>query len=208
MSGLLIIGAGGHGRVVADAAEESGQWKRVAFVDDRYPEIQESGEWRVLGPLASCRRWITDYPDAIVAIGDNRTRLSRLRRLADVGYRLPVVVHPMAYVGRRALVGSGSVLMAQAAVNVGARVGDACIVNTGAVVEHDCELGDGVHISPGAALAGGVKVGECAWVGIGASVKQEVRIGVDAIVAAGAAVVRDVADGRTAVGIPARLRGT
>ena len=208
MSGLLIVGAGGHGRVVADAAEESGKWSRVAFVDDRYPAIQESGEWPVLGPIANCRCWIGEYPDAVVAIGDNRLRLSQLRRLSQVGYRLPSVVHPTAYAGRRVELGAGSVLMAQAVVNAGARVGDACIVNTAAVIEHDCELADGVHVSPGAALAGGVRVGECSWIGIGASVIQEVRIGADAIVAAGAAVVRDVADGRTAVGIPARLRGT
>lgn len=207
MSGLLVVGAGGHGRVVADAAEESAVWKRIAFLDDRYPELFSSGEWPVIGVATTTENWFTDFQAVIVAVGDNRLRLQLSRRFAELGYTVPQIVHPTAYVGRCVEIGAGSVLLAQSAINVGARVGEACIVNTAAVIEHDCVLGDGVHVSPGAALAGAVDIGDCAWVGIGASVKQEVRIGADAIVATGAAVVRDVAVGRTAGGVPARLLG-
>ena len=207
MSGLLVIGAGGHGRVVADAAEESAAWNRIAFLDDRFPEVEDSGGWPVVGVATPSERWLSEFPAVIVAVGDNRIRLQLARRFAKLGYKVPNVVHPTAYVGRRVEIGAGSVLLAQSAINVGARVGEACIVNTAAVIEHDCVLGDGVHVSPGAALAGAVDIGDCAWVGIGASVKQEVRIGADAIVATGAAVVRDVAVGRTAGGVPARLLG-
>jgi sugar O-acyltransferase (sialic acid O-acetyltransferase NeuD family) len=204
---LLVVGAGGHGRVVADAAVESGVWERVVFLDDRFPALDSSDGWPVVGVATLDQRWIRDYPAIAVAIGENTVRLDCARRFLALGYALPTVVHPSACIGRSAVIGDGTVLLAQSAVNSGARLGVGCIINTAAVVEHDCELGDGVHVSPAAALAGAVRVGECAWIGIGASVNQEIRIGAAAVIAAGAAVVRDVGAGRTAVGIPARLLG-
>jgi sugar O-acyltransferase (sialic acid O-acetyltransferase NeuD family) len=200
---LAILGASGHGRVIADAALAAG-WEAVAFYDDAWPGVSASGPWQVVGRTADLRRDAAQLDGAVVGIGDNVTRLVKLRELLAGGALLVSVVHPDAVVSTRAEVGQGSVLLGGAVVNPFARLGRGCIVNSGASVDHDCELADGVHMSPGAHLGGGVRVGEASWIGIGASVIQGVSIGAGAIVGAGAAVVDDVADGVTVVGVPAR----
>lgn len=203
MRRLAILGASGHGRVIADAALAAG-WEAVAFYDDGWPGVSASGPWQVVGRTADLRRDAAQLDGAVVGIGDNVTRLVKLRELLAGGALLVSVVHPDAVVSTRAEVGLGSVLLGGAVVNPFARLGRGCIVNSGASVDHDCQLADGVHVSPGAHLGGGVRVGEASWIGIGASVIQGVSIGAGATVGAGAAVVDDVADGATVVGVPAR----
>lgn len=203
MRRLAILGASGHGRVVADAALAAG-WQEVVFYDDAWPAVSASGPWEVVGRTAELRRDSAQLDGAIVGIGDNTTRLLKLRDLAAGGVVLASVVHPAAVVSPRADVGEGSVIFAGAVLNPFARLGRGCIVNSCASVDHDCELADGVHVSPGAHLGGGVRVGEGSWIGIGASVIQGVSIGVGVTVGAGAAVVDDVADDETVVGVPAR----
>lgn len=205
MTSLLIIGAGGHGRVLADAALAMRQWQSIAFVDDRVDVQSVSGvPW--LGTSADLERLAQDYRAAAVGIGDARARLQLLERCGQIGFALPQIVHPSAVVSSFASLGDGTVVFAQAAINAGTVVGRGCIVNTGATVDHDCELGDGVHVCPGAHLAGGVIVGSRAWLGIGSCVRQGLQIGADAIVGGGAAVVSNVGPGLTAVGVPARAR--
>lgn len=198
---LAILGAGGHGRVVADCAEALG-WARIDFFDDGGGAA--SGPWPVVGRIADFDGRVADYDAVIVGIGDNRTRLRLHRDLAGRGATLATLVHPSATISRHAGIGAGTVIFAGAVVNVGAVVGEACILNTGAGVDHDCRLADGVHVSPGAHLGGGVSVGECGWIGIGAAVRHVVSIGRDVQVGAGAAVVSDVADDLVVVGVPAR----
>lgn len=205
---LLILGAGGHAKVVAEAALATGRWDAVAFLDDRHPAAREVMGWPVLGRLGDAPSLRGRYPDALVAIGHCRTRLRVQNELRRNGFDLPVVVHPAAWVSPSATLGAGTVVFAQAAVNACARVGEACILNTGCSVDHDCALGDGVHVCPGARLAGEVAVGDATWVGIGSSVIQRVRLGADVTVGAGAAVLRDVPDGVTAVGVPARVKAS
>jgi sugar O-acyltransferase (sialic acid O-acetyltransferase NeuD family) len=189
--------------VVADAALAAG-WQAVVFYDDAWPVASANGPWEVVGRTAELLRDAAQLDGAVVGIGENATRLAKLRELAAGGVLLASVVHPAAVVSPRAEVGKGSVIFAGAVLNPFARLGRGCIVNSGASVDHDCELADGVHVSPGAHLGGGVRVGEASWIGIGASVIHGVSIGVGATVGAGAAVVDDVADGVTVVGVPAR----
>ncbi len=203
MRRLAILGASGHGRVVADAALAAG-WQAVVFYDDAWPVVSANGPWEVVGRTAELLRDAAQLDGAVVGIGDNATRLAKLRQLVAGGVVLASVVHPAAVVSPRAEVGQGSVIFATAVLGPFARLGSGCILNTGATVDHDCELADGVHVSPGAHLGGGVRVGETSWIGIGASVIQGVSIGAGATVGAGAAVVEDVADGLTVVGVPAR----
>jgi len=200
---LAILGASGHGKVVADAALAAG-WQVVTFYDDAWPVVSANGPWEVVGRTAELLRDAPQLDGAVVAIGDNATRLAKLRQLLAGGVVLVSVVHPSAVVSPRAEVGEGSVIFAGAVLNPFARLGRGCIVNSGASVDHDCELADGAHVSPGAHLGGGVRVGEASWIGIGASVKQDVVIGGGVVVGAGAAVVNDIADGLTVVGVPAR----
>ena len=204
MSSLLIVGAGGHGRVVADAASAMGSWRRVAFLDDRFPNLKQVDDWAVLDVCSGASRLRNGFSDLCVAIGDNRRRVELLRGYADLGFRLAVVRHPAAFVSGLAEVGPGSVVFAQAAINIGARLGTGCIVNTGATIDHDCILEDGVHVSPGAHLGGDVRVGLYSWIGVGASVRHQASIGASVTVGAGGAVVDDVTDGSTVIGVPAR----
>ncbi len=201
MSGLLVLGAGGHGRVIADAASHS--YQTIAFLDDS-PDSCECGRWPVLGPIKDLSSYRNDFTQVTVAVGDNARRLLLIERLIGDGVRIVSIVHPSATVSPNASIGSGSVILAQSAVNIGSRLGLGCIVNTGATIDHDCELGDGVHVSPGAHLAGNVSVGARAWIGIGAAVREGVKIGADVVVGAGAAVIDNVAVCTTVVGVPAK----
>lgn len=205
MKRLAILGASGHGKVVADCAELCG-WESVSFFDDAWPDKQSNGTWPVVGDTASLLACVADFDGVLVAIGNNGVREAKLQVLSEQGAVLPVLVHPAAVISRYAVVGAGSVLFAGAVVNVDCRIGNGAIINTGATVDHDCVLGDAVHISPGAHLAGGVCVGDRSWVGIGSSVRQLMRIGCDVMVGAGAAVVSDTPDACVVTGVPARVR--
>ncbi|MEB3234417.1 MAG: NeuD/PglB/VioB family sugar acetyltransferase [Cyanobacteriota bacterium] len=202
-AGLLILGGGGHGRVVAEMAADLGI-SDLAWLDDN-PAAAD-----VLGPLARCAEpeLRHRYGQALVAIGRAPLRLQWLAQLQQLGFACPVLVHPTAWVSPSAQLEAGTVVMPQAVVMAGARLGQGCIVNTSASVDHDCDLADGVHVCPGAHLAGGVSVGRGSWIGIGASVIQGRRIGSAVTVGAGAAVVHDLADGVTAAGVPARVLTT
>lgn len=200
---LAILGAGGHARVVADAAEAAG-WQAVYMFDDRLRTSADQARWSVLGTTAAAFDRLAEFVGVIVGIGANTVRLEMTDQLIAAGGKLTSVIHPSAMVSPNSSLGEGSLAAAGAIVNVGARTGRACIVNTGASVDHDCELGHGVHVSPGARLAGGVRVGSRVWVGIGAVIREGVTLGDDVIVGAGAVVVRDVAAGVTVVGNPAR----
>lgn len=202
MNRLAILGASGHGKVVADCAE-CGGWREIVFFDDAWPGVSLNGRWSVIGATQSLLDSLSEYDGVLVAIGNNRIRYDKSAQLDHAGAKLVTVVHPAAQVSRYAHIGNGSVVFAGAVVNVDAVIGNAGIVNTGATVDHDCNLGKAVHVSPGAHLAGGVSVGDRSWIGIGASVRQMISIGADVVVGAGAAVVRDVADGQTVVGVPA-----
>ena len=196
MSTLLILGAGGHAKVVAETALASGAASRVTFLDDS-----------TNAPLAQALEPATreQFAAAAVAIGHAATRLHWLEQLSAAGYALPVLIHPTAWVSPSASLGPGSVVFAQAAVQAQAAIGHGAILNTGSSADHNVHLADGVHVCPGARLAGEVQVGARSWIGIGAAVIQQVRIGTDVTVGAGAAVVRDLPDGVTAVGVPARI---
>lgn len=202
MSRLAILGAGGHGRVVADCAEAAG-WKEIVFFDDHAVD-QSSSPWVVQGTSAVLLARLSEFDGIVVGIGDNKARLKWQVRLRQSGAILPILIHPRATVSSRTEVGLGSVVFAGAVINIGTRLAAAVIINTGAIVDHDCQLGDGVHISPGANLAGGVQVGDLSWIGIGATLRNGVTVGREAIVGAGAVVVRPVDDECIVVGNPAR----
>ena len=203
MKKLAILGASGHGKVIADAALLSG-FDSVVFFDDAWPKLAANGCWRVVGDSAQLLSCCRDFDGVIVAIGDNEIRASKSIVLLAAGAMLTTVIHPSAVISPFAAIGSGSFIAAGAVVQVDAVIGRFCIVNTNAVVEHDCTLGEAVHISPGAILAGAVSVGDRSWVGIGACARQLVSIGSDVIVGAGAVVVRSISDSCTVVGNPAR----
>lgn len=203
MKRLAILGASGHGKVVADTAECCG-WQSVEFFDDAWPGLQKNGVWPVVGDTAALMGQLADFDGVLVAIGNNRIRYAKLLELRMAGARLVRLVHPAATVSRYASIAEGAVVFAGAVVNAGARISLGGILNTGCSIDHDCVLGDAVHISPGARLAGGVQVGDLSWVGIGASVRQLISIGQRVMVGAGSAVVSDIPNDVTVAGVPAK----
>jgi sugar O-acyltransferase (sialic acid O-acetyltransferase NeuD family) len=201
---LLIAGAGGHGRVVADAALMSGQFSHVAFIDDAFPNLKVREEWPLIGTLESMPSLVSEFDGFFSAFGSSAFRLDVLAQAIELGFTCPTIIHPSATVSKYAKITYGCVLCAGSIVNVGAELGHGCIINTGATVDHDCKIDAGVHICPGAHLAGGVKIGEHSWFGVGAIAKQGIVIGAKAMIGAGAVVVSDVPAGKTFVGVPAR----
>lgn len=201
---LVVLGAGGHGRVVAEAAQAAGI-PVLGFLDEDPARLTE----RPLGLPVFGRTGLLDEGgvpgDGIaLGVGRNTARLGLWRRFRNSRWQLPIVLHPRAWCSPTATIGVGSVVMANASIQTACRIGAAVIVNTNASVDHDCTLGDGVHISPGAHLAGNVTVGEGTHIGIGASVIEGIRIGANCLIAAGAVVVRDVPEGQRVAGVPAR----
>jgi sugar O-acyltransferase (sialic acid O-acetyltransferase NeuD family) len=205
MNTLIIIGAGGHGKVVADIAACTKQWKEIVFADKRYPDISNAGHWSVTHNTDNLNELDKNSYDVLVAIGDNAIRYQLYQELKNAGFNLVNVIHPSAQISDYAELGTGNVIMAQAVVNLDTKIGDACIINTAATVDHDCVISDGVHISPGTHLAGQVEVGKLSWIGIGTTVNQSLSIGESVMLGAGAVVVNDIPDGKTAKGVPARF---
>lgn len=200
---LAILGASGHGKVVADTAECCG-WQTIEFFDDAWPALQDNGVWSVVGDTTTLMSRVSDFDGVVVAIGNNRIRHTKLLELQAVGARLVTLIHPAATVSRYASISEGTVVFAGTVVNADTRVSLGGILNTGCSIDHDCVLGDAVHISPGARLAGGVRVGDLSWVGIGASVRQLISIGQRVMVGAGSAVVTDIPNDVMVAGVPAK----
>lgn len=195
---LVIIGAGGHGKVVADIALKNG-YTDICFVDDRI-----SGSvmmFPVVGTSTDIERLNDGKTDFVVAIGDNGTRKKIAEQYAVNWVSL---IHTSAQIAFNATIGKGTVVMANAVINACARVGIHCIVNTGAIVEHDNTIGDYVHLSPSVALGGTVRVGALTHIGIGATVSNNVQICGNCMIGAGAVVVRNIEQSGTYIGVPTR----
>lgn len=204
---VLIIGAGGHGKVVLDILRAAGQYKPAGFIDadpalagTTVSGLTVLGQINLLPKLRQQQK----LRHAIVAIGDNRSRQSYIRNLREHGIELISAIHPTAHLSPTAKVGAGVVVAPSAIVGTEASVGDGAIVNTAAVVDHECVVGPCVHLAPGSLLAGRVRVDEGAFVGLGSQIIQCLTVGAWSTVGAGATVVRDVPPNTVVVGTPAR----
>lgn len=203
MRTLAIIGASGHGKVVADAALSSG-WQKIIFFDDRWPTLNKVGPWDVIGNCSSLLQKTSAYDEIIVAIGANAIRMEKITEILNCNIPLATIIHPSSIISSYTQIGIGSVIFAGAILNIDSSIGIGSIVNTGATIDHDCKLGNGVHISPGANLAGGVHIGDLSWIGIGTAIRQNINIGTCVTVGAGSVVVQDIANDCIVAGVPAR----
>lgn len=197
---VIVIGASGHGKVVADIVRRSGD-TLLGFLDDNEALPSEIADIPVLGKVADYAR----YPEAsfVVGIGNSDVREKVARQLD--GVRWYTAIHPSAVISAlETQIGVGSVIMANAVINPSAYVGEHSIVNTAAVVEHDNHIGSFAHISVGARLGGTVLVGSHTWVGIGATISNNISICDHCTIGAGAVVICDIKESGTYVGIPAR----
>jgi UDP-perosamine 4-acetyltransferase len=204
---LILIGAGGHARVLLDALELIGA-KVIGLLDaDAGLAGKQVMGYPVLGGddvLRGHAPGSIELVNAIGSVDSMQLRKSIYEKLRRTGHVFASVVHPRATVSRHAVAAAGLQVMAGAVVQAGARLGEDTIVNTGATVDHDCVVGAHVHIAPGVTLSGNVQIGEETHVGAGATVIQGVRIGARCMVAAGAVVVDDVRDGTRVKGLPAK----
>lgn len=199
MRDVIIIGAGGHAKVIADIVLSSGD-NLLGFLDGFTTESTFLGK-----PILGKDTDYSSYPDAyfIIAIGDPIAREKFATNMADVKWY--TAIHPRAVISSiDTSIDEGTVVMANAVINPSAHIGKHCIINTCAVVEHDNQLSDFVHISVGTKLAGKVTVGKRTWVGVGASVSNGISICENCMIGAGAVVIKNILDSGTYVGVPAK----
>jgi len=207
MEKIVIIGAGGHGRVVLDIIRAQGHYTPVGFVDANpaltghridglevlgTPEIAESLKYK-------------EVTGAIIAIGDNGIRRQYVDLVDNSGLKLINAIHPSSNIAGTATIGKNVVIAAGVVVCAHCQIGNSVILNTGCIVDHESIIANSAHVCPGAKLAGRVIVESGAFIGIGATVIQNVRIGIDAVIGAGAVVIKDVPPAVTVVGVPARI---
>jgi sugar O-acyltransferase (sialic acid O-acetyltransferase NeuD family) len=205
MKKLVLLGAGGHGKVVGEIAELMQEWDDIEFLDDRFPGVSEHLNWKVTGKFLDYDKFDKLEAEFGVSIGDNHIRLNFIEKLSNEGYHCPRFIHPAATVSKNVKVGDASVIMPNVTINIDCIVEEACIINTASIIEHDCTIQKGAHISPGAKLGGGVKVGKYSWIGIGASIIPNVKIGNKVTIGAGSVVINDIEDGITVAGNPAKI---
>jgi sugar O-acyltransferase (sialic acid O-acetyltransferase NeuD family) len=199
MNRLVIIGASGHGKVVADIAKLSG-YEDIVFLDDN-SELTTCAGFPVIGPSSHIDE---TTGDVFVAVGNNQIRSRLMTVICDRS--IPVLRHPNSIIAEDVKIGRGTVVMAGAIINSGALIGEGCIINTSSSVDHDCTVGMYCHISVGAHLCGTVNVGTKSWVGAGATVINNINICHDCLIGAGATVIEDIVVPGTYVGVPAKRK--
>ena len=194
---LMIIGASGHGKVVADIAAKNG-YEDIVFLDDD-ESLKGCAGYPIIG---NSKLAVDNDCDKIVAIGNSEIREKIQKKLSN----LITLIHPNAVISRRVKIGEGSVIMAGVVISSEVVIGKGCIINTCASVDHDCKIGDFSHISVGAHVAGTCEIGSRSWVGAGAIINNNINICDSCMIGAGAVVVKNINVAGTYIGIPAIRR--
>ena len=207
MKNIVVVGGGGHARVVISLIKKLGRYKLVGFTDPE--QSAEMLDVPYLGDDGALAAVLRDHAPCSAALGIGNTSISDRRvkkaaQLVEMGFDLPALISPSAVVNEDVSIGDGTVVFDAAVVVTGARIGAACILNTGCCVDHDCRVGDGVHLAPGSVLSGGVDVGRLAMIGVGAVVIQNRKVSECCLVGAGATVTTDLMEAGVYAGTPAR----
>jgi len=195
---LTIVGASGHGRVIADIAKLNG-YKQIEFLDDN-EKLTHCGKYPVVGKTENA---FSIKNDVFVGIGNSLIRKRFIEQIDDKF--LVTLIHPDSVISDDVIIGKGSVVMAGTVINSGVEIGKGVIVNTCASVDHDCRIGNFVHVSVGSHLCGTVNVCELTWIGAGAIVSNNITICSNCMIGAGAVVIKDIIKEGTYVGIPAKI---
>jgi UDP-perosamine 4-acetyltransferase len=202
--GVIIVGAGGHAKVIIELFAAGAKNRVVGLIDNA-----KSGavlDIPIVGTDADLRRLrCSGVERAFVALGDNERRVAMGRHLQGCGFQIVNAISPTAIISPSVTVGTGIAIMAGAVINAECQIEDFAIINTGAVVDHDGHVGEGSHIAPGCTLAGSVKIGRLAFIGTGTSIIPSISVGDEAIVGAGACVIRNIPARMSAIGVPARI---
>ncbi|MFC0560067.1 acetyltransferase [Halalkalibacter alkalisediminis] len=204
---VVIIGQGGHSKVIHDLVSSNQDMEVIGYLDDKYNNFNNI-DGMYVGPIKSTKKLVEYFEDIkfVVGIGDNHIRKSIVQRMALPNEKYMTIVHPTACFSPSAQIGCGSVIMPNAVINASTRIGHHSIINTGSVIEHDNHIDNFVHISPNATLTGSVQIEEGVHVGAGATIIPNVRIGEWSIIGAGATVINHIPANCTAVGTPAKVK--
>lgn len=197
---LIIIGAGGHGKVLADIAFSMNFWEEICFLDD-YSKSDRIQSFKIIGTTLEIDKY-RDRADFIIGIGNNKKREEIFNKLKKFDLSLATLIHPKATIGLDVQISEGTVIMAGVVINISTKLGKGVIVNTNSSIDHDCILGDFVHVSPGVNIAGNVIIGDRSWLGLGCSVINNLMIYKDVVIGAGALVIRDVSRSGIFKGVP------
>ncbi len=199
---LIIIGAGGHGKVCLDVAKSMKKWREIYLVDDN--NVGEViNEHMIITNLSGVVNY-KDEADVFVAIGNNELRKSILEELINRGYRIANLIHPSVIMGSSIIIGVGTVLMPGVIINASTNIGKGTIINTGVNVDHDCTVNNYVHLSPGTTICGSVIVNDNCWIGSSVTVINNVNITSKCVIGAGSLILSDINVSGTYVGNPLR----
>ncbi len=210
MKKIVIIGASGHAKVVADIIlsrkrDLNEKIEIVAFLDDNYKNL---GYQKIFGiPIIGTLKKIENFDKVnywfIIGVGNNHIREKIFKQYSELNYY--TAIHPKATIAEEVLIGAGTVIMANVVINAYSTIGKQCILNTSSIIEHDNVLKDYVHVSSNAVLCGEVSINNGSWIGAGSVVKQQISIGENVMIGAGTVIIRDVEDNCTIVGNPGRI---
>jgi sugar O-acyltransferase (sialic acid O-acetyltransferase NeuD family) len=207
---ILVIGTGGHARVLISLLEATRQYAIKGLLDPK-PAVKPETifNYPVLGSWNDLEKWRTKgLQYAAVAVGNNKERLDIFKALRLCGFAIPVLIHPSATVDSHARLGEGSQICMRAVIGAGAEIQEGSIINTASLIDHETRIGPFAHVAPGCVIAGRVSVGEGVMIGIGTCVIDHIQIGGWATIGAGAVVISDIPAKVTAYGIPARIAGS
>lgn len=202
MKKLIIIGASGHGKVVADIAQKTNKYSEICFIDDS-PDVKECMGYKVIGTCQDIEKWIPEA-EFFVAIGNSYIRENMITLLLEKKASIATLIHPQACVAEHVEIGLGTVVMAGVVINPDTKIGTGVIVNTSSSIDHDNIIEDYCHVSVGAHLAGTIHMQKHTWIGAGAIVSNNIIICKESTIGAGAVVVKDIDEKGTYVGVPAR----
>jgi len=207
---ILLIGGGGHCRVILDTLSSDRKYLVAGIIDVQQKVGLKIFETSVIGTEKDLAKYhkagIKDCFISMGSVGDPKLRVKFYRLAKRIGFSFPNIISPLATVSKRASFGEGNFIAPGVIINAGTVISDNCIINTGAIIEHDCIIDNFVHIAPGVVLSGGVEIGQYSHIGTGSIVIQGIKIGANAVIGAGSLVVEDIKSKVIAYGSPCKPR--
>jgi len=210
LKNLIILGSGGHSKVVGETALENKSIREIAYLDDKFSKNsfqQEFLSHSIIGSIddISDKSIREKYQLGFVAIGDNKIRKSLFKKLMALGYTCPKLIHSKALVSPSAMINPGVAVFANSVIQAEVKIGNGSIINTSAIIDHESVISEYTHICPGVNIAGGVRIGSNCFVGIGSSIIQNITIGNNVLIGAGSLVINDIPSNKKVYGVPARI---